>query len=95
MDIIEVKDLGALKDWHSVEEASMAHDFVALPADPIEEVVPTLEGHHPAGELKTLYVGYDGPTAVTSLSVHLNTLDNIESANVEGYVHTDHRRRGY
>lgn len=94
MDIIEVKNLAALKDWHSVEDASMAHDFVALPADPIEEFMPTLEGYQPAGELKTFYVGYEGQVPVTSLTVHLNTLDNLDSASIEGDVHPDHRRRG-
>ena len=95
MNIIEVKDLGALQDFHAVEAASMAHDFVALPVDPIEEYVPTMEGHMPAGEHTTYYVGYDGQTPVATLSVRLNTLDNLESANVEGDVHPDQRRRGF
>ncbi|HUR14946.1 MAG TPA: GNAT family N-acetyltransferase [Mycobacteriales bacterium] len=96
MHINEVKDLAALQDHHAVKDASLAHDHVALPADPIEELVPLLEGQMPAGEHVTLYVGYDDEsTPVAALGLTLWTLDNLASANVEGYVHPEHRRRGY
>jgi GNAT superfamily N-acetyltransferase len=93
--ITEVKDLAALEDFHAVEEASQAHDYVALPVDPIEELLPLLEGHMPAGEHVSLYVGYDEATPVAALSVTLWTLDNLTAANVEGHVHPSHRRRGH
>ncbi|MDP9183209.1 MAG: GNAT family N-acetyltransferase [Actinomycetota bacterium] len=94
MDIIEVKDLTALKDFHAVEEVVFAHDFVALPVDPIEEFIPVVEGHQPSGEHTTFYVGYDEGTPVASLKVTLWTLDNLVSANVEGDVLPSYRRRG-
>jgi GNAT superfamily N-acetyltransferase len=94
VDIVEVKDLTALKDFHGVEEAVYAHDFVALPVDPIEEFVPLVEGHQPSGEDTSFYVGYDQGTPVAALTVTMWTLDNLASANVEGRVLPDRRRRG-
>ena len=95
MRITEVKDLPTLQDFHAVEEVALAHDHVALPVDPIEELLPLLEGKMPSGEHVTLYTGYDDTTPVAALSVTLWTLDNLTSANVEGYVHPAHRRRGH
>jgi GNAT superfamily N-acetyltransferase len=95
MRITEVKDLPALRDFPAVEEVALCHDHVALPVDPIEERLPLLEGKMPAGEHVTLHVGYDGSTPVAALSVAMWTLDNLTSANVEGYVHPSHRRRGH
>ncbi|HUR51869.1 MAG TPA: GNAT family N-acetyltransferase [Mycobacteriales bacterium] len=94
VQITEVKDLTALRDFHSVEDVALAHDHVALPADPIEEFLPLLDGDMPSGEHVTLYTGYDGTTPIAAMSVTLFTLDNLTSANVEGYVHPAHRRRG-
>jgi GNAT superfamily N-acetyltransferase len=94
VDILEVKDLTRLRDFHSVSKAALEHDFVDLPADELEEWLPLLEGHMPAGEHVSLHVGYDGGVPVATLTVTLFTLDNLQSANVEGYVHPEHRRRG-
>lgn len=93
--ITEVKDLEGLEAFHAVQEASLAHDHVGLPVDPIEERLPLLKGLMPSGEHVTLYTGYDGSTPVAAVSVVLWTLDNLTSANVEGYVHPDHRRKGH
>jgi GNAT superfamily N-acetyltransferase len=93
--IVEVKDMPALRDFHSVEEASYAHDHVALPVDPIEEFAPVLDGDQPSGEHLTFYVGYDGDTPVAALTTTLFTLDNLTSANVEGHVHPSYRRQGF
>ncbi len=94
VDIIEVKSLDALQDFHAVSSAAHAHDLVALPADPIEAFAPEVEGHQSAGEHLTHYVGYDGAVPVAAMTVMLWTLDNLTSANVEGQVHPAHRRRG-
>jgi GNAT superfamily N-acetyltransferase len=94
VDIIEAKDLALLKDFHAVEEVCYAHDYVAMPVDPIEEFIPIVEGHQPSGEHTTFYVGYDDGAPVASLTVTLWTLDNLTSANVEGRVLPEQRRRG-
>ena len=95
MNVIEVKDLAGLRDFHAVEEPTYLHDYVALPVDPIEEFVPILEGKQPSGEHVTYYVGYDGDTPVASMTVNMWTLDNLTSANVEARVHPSYRRRGF
>jgi len=94
VNIVEVKDLAALQDFHAVSQAAHDHDFVDLPVDEVEEWVPLLEGHQPAGEHVTLYVGYDGPAPVAVLSVVLFTIENLDAANVEGYIRPDERGRG-
>jgi GNAT superfamily N-acetyltransferase len=94
VDIVEVKDLTALRDFHAVEEVVYAHDFVAMPVDPIEEFIPIVEGFQPSGEHTSFYVGYEVGTAVAALTVTMWTLDNLISANVEGHVLPAHRRRG-
>jgi GNAT superfamily N-acetyltransferase len=93
--VIEVKDLGALRDFHAVEEPTYLHDYVALPVDPIEEFIPVIEGKQPPGEVVTYYVGYDGDTPVASMTVNMWTLDNLLSANVEARVHPSYRSRGF
>lgn len=94
MRIVEVKDLPALHDFHAVTSAAHDHDYVALPADPVEEMVPLVQGQMPSGEHVTFHVGYEGDTPVACLTVTLWTLDNLTAANVDGQVHPDHRRRG-
>lgn len=95
MDIIEVKDLTALEHHHAVEHATCEHDFVALPVDPIEEQAPVVEGHQPAGEHVTYYVGYADGVPVGALTLTLFTLDNLTAANVDGSVHPAYRRQGF
>jgi GNAT superfamily N-acetyltransferase len=95
VNIRQVTDLDLLKDFHAVLAAAMDHDYVALPADPIEELVPIVEGHQPSGEHVTMWVGYDGDVPVASMELVLWTLDNLGSANLDGAVHPDHRRRGH
>ena len=94
MDIRPVTDIDALRQHHAVKVAALDHDFVGLPADPIEELVPLLDGTPRAGGLTLMFSVYDGDTVVGALSVTLPQLDNLEVMTTEGYVHPDHRRRG-
>jgi GNAT superfamily N-acetyltransferase len=95
VDIREVTDLDLLKAYHEVEAASFDHDFVALPADGIEELLPLVEGHQPSGEHTTFWVGFDGTVPVATLSLSRPTLDNLSAANVDLHVHPDQRSRGH
>lgn len=96
MEIHVVKDLTALRHFHEVSAASLAHDHVALPADPLEEHLPIVQGEQPSGEDVSYHVGYDDAGApVASMTLTLWTLDNLASANLETRVHPDHRRRGF
>ena len=90
-----MKDRAALEHFHAVEAAALAHDHVALPADPLEEHLPVVLGQQPSGEQVSYFVGYDGADPVASMTVNMWTLDNLASANVEVRVHPERRRRGF
>lgn len=90
-----MEDLDALQAFHAIEAAAHAEDFVALPADPIEELVPNLVADGKTGNLPLMYLGSLGGEAVGTLTVTLYTLDNLTSANVDLTVHPAHRRRGF
>ncbi len=95
MRIDLVDDLASLQDFQSVEEAALAHHFVGLPADPMEERIPLLDGQARAGNLTRMYVARDDDgTPVGSLTLTFPTLDNLVTANVDGAVHPDHLRQG-
>jgi GNAT superfamily N-acetyltransferase len=95
MHIARVEDLDALRGYHAVEAAAMDHDFVALPADPFEELIPLLEGVPKAGELTELYLATDTDgTPVGTLGLNTPLLDNLSTVHVDGSVHPAHRRRG-
>ncbi len=95
MRIQEVTDLDLLKAYHQVEAAAYDHDYVALPADGIEELLPLVEGHQPAGETVRMWVAYDGDVAAATLSMSLPKLDNVTAAHAELQVHPGQRRRGH
>jgi GNAT superfamily N-acetyltransferase len=90
-----VQDLHALKGFHAVEHAAMDHDYVALPADLLEELVPLLETPGCAGDLVLMFVGTEKGRPVGALSMRYPTLDNLALGNAALTVHPDHRRRGH
>lgn len=96
MKISLVEDLEALQRFQLVEEAALAHHFVGLPADPIEERVPLLDGRPRAGALTRMYVAtLDDGTPVGTLTITYPVLDNLVTANVDGAVAPGHLRRGH
>lgn len=95
MQISPVTTRADLEDLQSVMAAALAHDFVALPADPIEERAPWLERDEIAGERTVMHVGRDGGVPVAALSMSLPVLDNLRVVNAELEVHPDHRGRGF
>lgn len=95
MDITRVEDMAALQDFHLVESASQDHDYVALPADPVEEYLSSLSGQATAGELRTLFLGREEGVPVGVLQMTIPVLDNLTSANISINVHPAHRRRGH
>lgn len=94
MDIHPVTDRSTLEAYHAVHAAAYDHDYVWLPADPIEELVPLLEGKPEAGERSLLYLGRIGEVPVGALSLTLPTLDNLDSCHLDLSVHPEQRRRG-
>lgn len=95
MDIVPVGTRADLEDFHAVEAAAMAHDFVGLPADPVDEWAPSLEQPEIAGERVTMWLGREDGVPVGVLSTRVPLLDNLAVVNGDVAVHPDHRRRGY
>ncbi len=94
MDLSPVTTLEQLHAFSAVETASHAHDFVGLPADPVQELVPLLDGKPHAGGLTRLHLASSGGVPVGTLTITLPLLDNLSTATLNGQIHPDHRRRG-
>lgn len=94
MHLSPVRDVAALEAFHAVESATMDAMFVALPADPVNELLPLLSEVPRAGELTLMWVGRQDGVPVAALRMGFPQLDNTTSANVQGYVHPAHQRRG-
>lgn len=92
--IERVADVAGARRWHAVAEAALAYDFVGLPQDPVEELLPSLAGEVD-GERIELWVGSDGGVTVAIAQVELPLLDNTGTALIELMVHPEHRRREY
>ncbi|MDP9239889.1 MAG: GNAT family N-acetyltransferase [Actinomycetota bacterium] len=92
--IERVSDEAGARRWHAVAEAALAHDFVGLPQDPVEELFPSLAGEV-GGERIELWLGSVSGVAVAIAQVELPLLDNTGTALFELMVHPEHRRRGY
>ena len=95
MKILAVQTVPELEAFLEVEQAALEHHFDGLPADPLEDRVPLLDGVPVAGELTRMWVGrLDDGTPVGSLIVNLPLLDNLQTANVDAAVHPAHARQG-
>lgn len=92
--IEQVKEPAEAIRWHGVAEAARAADHVALPQDPVEELLPSLRGDID-GERIELWLGLAGGVPVAVAEIELPLLDNTGTALVELMVHPEHRRRGY
>ena len=95
VDLAPVTTLDDLRSFWAIEAAAQEHDYVALPADPIEELVPLLGGRPRAGEHVLLHLAREQGEPVGTLTLTLPLLDNLDVVHVDGQVHPPHRRRGY
>jgi GNAT superfamily N-acetyltransferase len=95
VQIHPVTDLGQLRDYHALMAVSHAHDFVLLPMDPFETLLPRLAEPATRTERVERYVGYDGEVPVGIIDLRLTLLDNLSSARLDVIVHPDHRSRGH
>ncbi len=96
MKITLIEDLDALQQFQAIEDAALAHHFVGMPADPIEERIPLLDGVPRAGELIRLYLATtDDGTPVGTLVLTYPQLDNLVVASVDGAVAPEHGRQGH
>jgi GNAT superfamily N-acetyltransferase len=94
--ICPVDDLETLTAWQAVKTASLDHDHVALPADPIEERVVLLDPTVPhAGEKTLMRVGFLDDEPVATAELTLPTLDNLSAVSVDIHVAPAARRHGH
>lgn len=89
-----VLDVATLTIARGLDAEAYAHDYVALPADPVEEAIPSLGGVEIAGSRTYRFLAREQGTPVGTVCIDLPTLDNLTAANVDGLIHPDHRRRG-
>jgi GNAT superfamily N-acetyltransferase len=94
LDLARVADESALRRWHEIRRLSVDADFVALPADPIQDVRPALTGPY-NGQHVELWVATASGDPVATLRLSAPIHDNLDLVNVEVDVHPEHRRRGY
>ncbi|MDT7573428.1 MAG: hypothetical protein QOE05_3602 [Actinomycetota bacterium] len=96
MELQPVQDRAALTTWHDIVSASLTSDHVALPADPVEENLPIVEGTVPeAGERVLFRLGVLSGEPVAAVSLSLPTLDNLTAASIDLHVLPDLRRKGF
>ena len=84
-----------LEDFHGVLARSLAADYVGIPAAPLAEWLPDLDGQEHAGARVQLSLARDRSSPVGLLNVRYPVLDNLATVNVELIVDPAHRRRGY
>lgn len=95
MKVELVQDAATLLEWQAVSAACWDHDHVALPADPIEERLPSIDPTAPkAGEKDDFLVGRAAGQPVAAAEINLPLLDNLKSASVRVQVLPAQRRRG-
>jgi GNAT superfamily N-acetyltransferase len=95
VELRPVEDLPELTEWHAVRAASFAADHVALPADPVEELLPLLEPDPDRDEQMVLLLGCVDGRTVGTVSLAMPTKDNLTACSVEVRVAPGERRRGY
>ena len=94
--IQHVTDMRALDQWHAVSVAAFSHDFAQLPADPIEERIPDMDGSAPdIGSRTELWSVEVAGTGVAAAALHLPTADNTLSGSIDLRVHPEHRCQGH
>jgi GNAT superfamily N-acetyltransferase len=94
LELVPVTDETGLRDYHAVLAAAFESDFVALPADPIDDIRPGLSGSL-NGERIEFWLGTTGPDAAVAVTIRYSERDNLDLANITVDVHPDWRRRGF
>lgn len=96
LSIRSVDDLASLQQHHDVRAAAFDVDFTHLPADPVEELIPDIDGTAPdTDEKHLLRVGVEDGEPVTAAMLSLTTADNLQTASLDFSVHPEHRGRGH
>lgn len=95
MKVEPVDDADGLRAWHEIEVTCHNHDYVALPADPFEEKLPSLNPETPHAGEKTVYrLGVHEGRPAVAVELSLPTVDNLGSVSIHVRVLPELRRQG-
>lgn len=109
MELERVTDEAGVLAWHEILRASFDADYESLPADPVDDIRPALDGLYD-GEAVELWLGRDdrgdrdgeedgggdgGGAAVAAVNLRSPVYDNTNLTNLSLWVHPAHRRRGH
>jgi GNAT superfamily N-acetyltransferase len=90
-----IVDLSGLEAYQAVQQISQAHDYLSLPADPLEQLLPRFHEPETLSSRVERYLGLEGDQAVGVLDLNYTLLDNLTSAHIDVVVLPEHRGRGY
>jgi GNAT superfamily N-acetyltransferase len=94
LSVERVLDPRDLPEWHAVSAAAHDADYVGLPTDPPEELIPLLAG--PVnGERTEFWLGRAAGIPVAAGQVTFPLFDNTSIAHVDIQVDPQQRRHGY
>jgi GNAT superfamily N-acetyltransferase len=94
LELLRVTDISALERWWGIHDAAMTADHVALPADPIAELVPSLSGSE-AGYAVELWLARSAGADVGCARLSRPLHDNVTLADLELTVSPGCRGRGH
>jgi GNAT superfamily N-acetyltransferase len=93
-EVTRVADEAGLRAYHGVVAAMFDHDFVGLPADPYDDLLPALAGLINDEPIE-LWLGTAGGDAVAAASIRRPSRDNLDLAMPFVAVHPAARRQGH
>jgi GNAT superfamily N-acetyltransferase len=93
LELVHVTDQTELQRWWQIDDATMSADHVALPADPIEELVPALSGPI-AGYGIELWLAMSGGRDIGCAKLTMPLHDNLDNADIDIAIHPEHRSQG-
>jgi GNAT superfamily N-acetyltransferase len=93
LEVVHVTDEADLRRWWEIDNATMSADHTALPADPIEELVPALSG--PIGGFGIeLWLGMSGGRDIGCVKLTTPLHDNLSNADIDLAILPEHRGQG-
>jgi GNAT superfamily N-acetyltransferase len=93
LELVHVTDDTELRRWWEIDNVTMSADHTALPADPIEELVPALTGPI-AGFALELWLGMSGGRDIGCVKLTTPLHDNLGNADVDLAILPEHRGQG-
>jgi GNAT superfamily N-acetyltransferase len=84
-----------LRQCQEIIAACLDADFVALPADPIDDILPVLSTGTLNGDPAEYWIGRADGEVVSTTLLRYSEHDNLDMTTIQVHVDLRHRRRGY